>query len=399
MLEHVNREFRSLPQSRIAAGRGWAMLALACTAAAAITVGLAGLAGCSSNTGPNPDSTASRAAAIPPQAEAFDRLGYRLQYRTFATVIPGESVEFFEPLGDVLATQDSGSVITITEARTGARKWVDQVGSPLIKFFGAVRDDKRLIVSSESEAFFFELDTGAVIDKQKMTDVITTAPVQFGDILVYGTSTKVVNGHSTLARFRLWGTLLDSPTDAKPVRIGDSGIVGMVSRLGDVAFVDGSTGLAVGRNHMFGAPAGDLATSEGAMFVASRDHSLWAFAADGGTQLWRYRTDAPLNHGPTYHDGRVYCDMGREGLCAFDSTTGKRLWSAPGVHGRVVALRGARALAFDGQQAVSLDTMDGSEVARETLTGIWMLKPDAIEGGALYAVSPNGVIAKLLPKP
>lgn len=355
--------------------------------------------GCSSTPKPTVASTAERAAAVPPQVEAFDRLGYRLQYRTFATVLPGERVEFFAPLGDVLVTQDSGSVVSVIEVRTGERKWVDQVGSPLITFFGAIRDGDRLIVSSEAEAFFFDVNTGAVLDKQKMTEVVTTPPVQIGDILVYGTATKVVNGHSMLARFRLWGALMDAPTETPPVMVGDGGVVGLVSRRGDVAFVDGSSGLAIGRNSMFGGAVGTPASSDGAMFVASRDHSLWAFAADGASQLWRYRTDAPLEHAPTYANGRVYCDLGREGMSAFDSASGRKLWSTPDVRGRIVAVRGGRLLAYDGRNAALLDASDGSVIERATLEKIAILVPDKLVDGTLYAVSENGVIARLTPRP
>lgn len=372
--------------------------------AAALSLAALGLvfaSGCSDSSSAKPAfTTAQRAAEVPPQVEEFERLGYRLQQRAFATVLPGASVKYFHPLGDALAVQDTSSVVTVLDTRTGERKWVDQVGSPLITFFGAIRDGKRLIVSSESEAFFFEIDTGAVIDKQKMSDVVTTPPVQIGDILVYGTATKVVNGHSILARFRLWGALMDAPTETPPVLLGNSTTVGLVSRAGDLAFVDGVSGLAIGRNNMFGPAVGTPATSDGAMFIASRDHSLWAFAAEGGSQLWRYRTDAPLRFAPTYSDGRVYCDLGREGMSAFDSNTGRKLWSAPDVHGRVVALRGDRALVFDNAtNAVLLDTTDGSVLDRVKLNNISMLVPDKIRDGTLFAVSPNGVIARLVPLP
>lgn len=372
--------------------RSWVLAACVCGAAVAPL-------GCESDAGPKHQTAAERAATVPAQAEAFDRLGYRLQRRAFANISPGEAMEYFQPMGDLLAAQDSGSVVTVIDDRTGERKWVDQAGSALIKFFEPVRDGKQLIVTSESEVFFFDVDTGAVLDKQKLTDVVTTAPALVGDVLVYGTTGKVVTGHSTLARFRLWGALMDSATETRPVRLEGGNIVGLVSRTGDVAFVDGVSGLAVGRNRMFGGAVGVPAVSEGAMFVASRDHSLWAFAAEGGSQLWRYRTEAPLRYSPKYSEGRVYCDLGREGMSAFESVDGRKLWSNADVHGEVVAIRKSELLVYDGETAVVIDATDGAEIARERLDQVWLLKAERLRDAPLYAVSPNGVISRLTAKP
>lgn len=345
-----------------------------------------------------------RAESTPAQNEQWDKLGYRLQWRAFATVRGGAGgssghITFFAPLGDVLVAQDSSSDITVIEANSGSRRWSDRVGSPLIRCYGAVRDQKRLIASTESEVLFFDIETGTLSTKQKLADVATTAPAQVGEVLVFGTASNVVLGHHLRSGYRLWGTLMNAPTEVAPIAVGPDGIVGMVSREGDVAFTSAATGTTVGRGKIFDGPNAELAASDTVMFIASRDHSLYAFTREGGSQLWRIRTEAPLRWSPTYIDGTVYCDLGADGLSAIDATTGNVLWNNKRIAGHVVVLNKGRLLVFDGSRASTLDAKDGSLVETVVLQDTHFLVADSVKGGSLYAVSSGGVIAKITGKP
>jgi outer membrane protein assembly factor BamB len=138
------------------------------------------------------------------------------------------------------------------------------------------------------------------------------------------------------------------------------------------------------------------------MFVASLDHSLYAFSPASPTPVWRHRTDTPLRHEPAYHNGVVYCAVDGTGLVAFDARgfngNAKELWTSPGVIGTVVGMRKGRLLVWTGTEGILIDPADGSIVDRATLSKVNMLKTDAFVDGNLYAVSEDGVVVKLLPK-
>jgi outer membrane protein assembly factor BamB len=155
---------------------------------------------------------------------------------------------------------------------------------------------------------------------------------------------------------------------------------------------------------MFKGPSHTPAASETTLFVASRDHSLYAFSADGGVQLWQFRTDAPIEGIPTYHDGRVYCAVPRLGLTAFDAANGKPLWSLKDNTGHVVCVRNGRLVVWmpdadgkSGGQALLVDPASGDVIERAELEQVAMLRPDAFVDGNLYLVSPSGVVTKLQP--
>lgn len=355
-------------------------------------------AGCDS-TGSKPPlpTPQERAAAVPMQTDEFAKLGYRIDWRGFSTMLPGSTVKFFDIFGDIVVAHGSGGVVTVMESKNGSTRWSDQAANELTKFVGNIRDLDRLIISSDSEAFFYDVASGTLKARQKLAIVTNTRPVQVNDILVYGGASGQVLGHLTLNGFKQWGAMMKGPIEADPLAVG-RGRVALVSSGGDFYVIDGGTGLIQARGTMFAGTQAPIAASEKLVFIASEDHSLYAMSIDEGRQLWRIRTDAPLRKAPVFHDGRVFCDMGEGGMSAFESATGKQVWSNPKVSGTVVAVRNKRLVVYNGATAVTLDPAKGTIIDTVTLTNIKMLKPDAFVDGNMYAVSGNGVIAKLAPR-
>lgn len=342
-------------------------------------------------------SPQQRAAEVPLQIDEFGKLGYRLDWRGFATMLPGQTVRFFDTLGDVVCVQESAGVVSVLEAKSGVTRWSDQAAGPLTKFVGNVRDGDRLIVSSEAEAYFYDIASGNLKDKQRLAVVASTRPVQVQSILVYGCGNGQLLGHLMLNGFRQWGSTLGGPIESPLLEL-PRGRIATVSATGDIAVVDGLTGLFQARNRMYGGTATRMDASDGLIFVASLDQSLYAFAIDSCALVWRKRTDAPLHQPPTFHDGRVYCDMGAAGLSCFEAATGKELWTNARLHGEVVAFRNKRLILWDGAVATTIDPAKGVAIDSVPLQNVSMLRPDQFADGHLYAVSPSGVVAKLSPR-
>ncbi len=359
-----------------------------------LAAGLAASACSSSAKTPALPTPEARAAAAPMQADAWTKLGYRIDWRGFATMLPGSKVLFMDQLGDVVAVQESSGVLSVLEVKTGATRWSDQVASSLSRYIGNVRDGDRLVSSTDSEAFFYDLQTGTLKARQKLSIVSNRRPVKVGEILVYGAGSGQVLGHLTLNGFRQWGAMMDGPIESDPLALSN-GRVALVSRGGDVVVLDGSSGLIDVKGKIYLGTEAALATGPEVLYIASLDHSLYAISERSGDILWRVRTDAPLREAPVLHEGVVYSDMGTDGITAFNATTGKKLWSNAAAKGEIIGVRNKRLLGFDGSNAYTLDAGKGTTVESVKLEGVSILKTDQFVDGNLYAASPGGVVTKL----
>lgn len=369
--------------------------------------GLVALAGCEtshqgSGTGGEsgkPMSVEQRATAVPMQADEFGKLGYRVEWRAFPTMLPGGRLESVDILGDALGAMDSEGVFSVIESTSGQQRWSDQVAGSLTRFFGSVRDDKHIVVLSESEAYYYDSQTGALKNKQRLSKVASTRPVRAGEILAYGTANGNVVGLNTLNGFAVWGSGVTGAVDVDPVGFPNGTDVAFASQGGDVLVLDGITGRGLGRARMFAGPGAAIASNDTLVFVASLDHSLYAFTRNSCQQVWRHRTGNPLRHPPVHVDGVVYCDLGDSGgLSALNASTGKVIWNNQDVGGQVVAIRRNKVLAYDGAKMYTLDPAKGTVIDTVPLTNIEFFRSSKIKDDTLYAVSPLGVVTKLSPK-
>src|SRR5690606_12085287 len=156
-----------------------------------------------------------------------------------------------------------------------------------------------------------------------------------------------------------------------PIMIGE-GLIGVVSQAGGIMFVDPLSGSSSGRAQVYGGTDVNTAASDELMFIASTDHSLYAYAAADARQVWRIRTGAPLRHEPTHPGGRCCATLPGPGRTAVDANTGPQIWNADGVEGTVIGLRDDYLMVWNAEtDTMSLvDPRDGSLVNRIPLPGV-----------------------------
>ena len=376
---------------------------LAVAAWALIAAGAAGLAGCATTgtaEGGAIVSAKERNARFTPATEAYSTLGYRHTWTGFPTMTAGARVSSLDVFEDVVTVVESGGVLSVLEAASGQTRWSDQLGNPLTKFLGVTRDDKQIICTTETDAYFLDIDTGTLVGKDRLLKVGNTPPEQVGNVLVYATAGGEIFGQVKLAGFRSWGHSMPGNISVRPGRMGNT--LGFVSSTGDVLFLDGATGTGFGRAKMFMGTDVPPATSEELMFVASRDQSLYAFSAASSAPVWRYRTNVVLHDRPVYNAGVVYCSINGQGLTAFsefgDGGRGNVLWTAAEVKGYVVGMRGGRLLVWDGSDACLLDPASGDLIERVALPGVTKVTTDGFVDGNLYMSTPEGLVIKLQPR-
>lgn len=328
--------------------------------------------------------------------EAYSELGYRLEWSGFPTIGPGERLKYLDVFDDIVVAQDSSSIISVLEYKNGQTRWVDQAAGKLTRMLGNLRDGNRLISSSETNALFYDVDTGNLEDNQRLDVVGNAKPLKAGPILIYGTANGQILGHLVLNGYRLWGNNLYSPIEVDPVFV--AGTAALVSRTGDVIFVDPSRGSSTGRARMYDGPGAPVAVSEDLLFVASLDHSLYAISPQGGQVVWRLRTEHPLRSRPVHHDGVVYCHIPDEGLVALEATSGTRKWAAKEVKGYAIGMRAGRLLVWNAPEVVALDPRSGDVVTSVKLEEADFAFTDGFVDGTLMTANRRGTVEKWVPK-
>jgi hypothetical protein len=354
------------------------------------------LAGCgTSGTNRTPEE---RRAEFPIQNSDWGKLGYRQDWVGYPAVTDNLPILFAEAYPDIVVTLEGGSQVSILEATTGNRRCADQLANPLTKFVGMGRDANQIFVASEGEVFALDPQTGILHSRQKTEKIVSTEPVQFGNLMIFGTPSGEVLAHlaiNSVGGVKAWGFQTGGPVERKPALMGT--IVGAISISGQITFLDAQTGGLIGRNAIY-AGADTNPVSEGdVMYVASLDQSIYAFNAQGGSIIWRHRTPSPLHAQPTAHAGKLYCSVPGEGLICFDGATGSILWTCKNfANGTVVAINKNNLVVFNGEEGALVDMQRGDIIDRTKLPGVSFLKTDKFVDGNLYAISKSGVVAKFL---
>lgn len=370
--------------------------------AAALIMALAFTAGCSSviqgRREPGvPASVAERDAGFVIPFESYAAVGYRLDWRGYPTIHPGERVTRLAAYPDALVVHESGNALTVMESANGGVRWSTALASRLTRFVGLGRvNDPRhgdtITVASDSEVFLLSAATGTLVSRQAFGQVVNVGPLTVGSSGIFGSPAGELLCHQYANGIRFWTVGASGSYEQSPVRVGDA--VGAVTNTGRVSFIDPMSGRLLGGGRIFSGPGAPLTGNDYAMYVASLDQSLYGYLPTGDV-LWRHRTSAPLRQAPTATADAVYCTTDGS-LRAFDAYSGQVIWTAQGVAGTVLGRRQSNLLVWDGTTMALVDAARGDVIAREILPGVRLITMSAFDDGDMYVVSVSGVVAKFV---
>lgn len=332
--------------------------------------------------------------------EAMRAIGFRLDWRGYAILQSNAKLKSLTPLGSVIVAQDSRNVITVIEPDTGAIRWADAVPNELDTYRGHFLRGNELVSVTQSDITLRDIRNGTLRDRQRLSVLANTDAVFIDPMVMYGSTIGEAVGHNLNTGFKLWGNQLDSTIRVKPA-IAASGRVVFVSNRGEMLAIDPASGRAeTGRNRVFeGVDSSPVADAQRA-YVASRDHSVWAFNLIDGTQAWRYRTEAPLRSQPVLHEGVLYLYIPGEGLVALNAADGARLWANPELRGEVVGVRRGRLLIWDQEsdQLHAALASNGSVVTSQSFAGAKFISVEGFVDPNLYLVYEDGGIERFIPR-
>jgi len=181
---------------------------------------------------------------------------------------------------------------------------------------------------------------------------LTAAPIVQGDLLILGSTGRVLTVASATNGSEYWHRRFNGPVVGSPLRIGENVVVA----------------------------------------TASRDGRVYAYTLARGRKRWQRKLHAPVTASPLYHAGRVYAGTLRRDLYALDAGKGDVLWrtllpgsplGAPLVHDGALLLTTAR----DTLLRVSLD--HGAVTAMAGMRGTLTAAPALSAGRLLVPEHPN----------
>lgn len=338
----------------------------------------------------------------PPVPEAprdpFTTLGYRQAWASFSATPPGRVVQTVDFLDDQsVVVTDTGGVASGLSSGGGKLLWASNLDTPSTRFLGAFDDGPRVGIVADRRVYFVDRQQQTIVSVQQMERAGSAKPIRYGTVLLMGTGSGFSFAHNITTGFQSWAYAVGGPINFAPVQVGSDGVA-FASDSGNVLIVDATTGRSLGRAGLYSGPAAPLTAAPDAVFIASRDRSLYAIERAGGGERWRVRSEGPLDLAPIYHAGVVYCWFPARGLLAFDANNGAVKWAAPEVRGTVVGMRGNRLVVWNPPEAILLDAAKGEVVARVTIDDAKMLLTDKFVDGSLFTVSASGRVAKYQPR-
>lgn len=369
-----------------------AMVGLACL----VTVGGCGSSrraggdgGSSQDTNPNSQALA---------ADPYTVIGYRPVWKSVAQVANRHAISHLDVTGEEVLAMDSSNILTYIDAASGKVRWAVDLGDSLARFYGAGVWRGMVWSVGDTVMYFLDSRTGEVLDRQRLDALARTRPAIVGDIAVFGTSRGEILGHNMRAGFKGWGFGYDraSTVTVPPVQVGAA--VATVTNRGELLVIDALSGRLVGSNSLYDAMVGTPVADDDTVYCASLDQSVWAFAAYGGEQRWRVRTSERITGQAALLGDRLFIELPGEGFACMRTSDGSRVWTAQGVKGDALGVRGGRLLVWDGSTMTVLDMTRGDVVDTAQIQGVSKLVTDNFVDGNLYAATADGSITRYEPR-
>jgi outer membrane protein assembly factor BamB len=334
--------------------------------------------------------------------EARD-LGYRIdwQFPTFGRALRRLWVRY-----DSVYTLDERNFMTRIRREQGDRVWRLPVGGPLDEMLGidVIPDRERIFVTAGSGVLVLDIDTGSQIQKQRLNKIASTAPVRFGQYLIYGSRTGQLAWHSYVLNSYWRGYQISNSIEVQPTLADDYVIA--VGNDGRIMSIHAPSASQAWSFEALAPVVARPAASDGVTFVASLDQHLRAFDIDNDrAPLWEYLTESQLDDPPMVIGDRVYQQVETEGLVCFeaqpaDAPGGIVVWRAADARGNVLTRLGADLIAWDAENK-RLEVVDanlGALIKTIELPAVDTIQATSATDGELYATSPDGRVIRLVPR-
>lgn len=371
---------------------------------------VAGSISCTPSAGPSKRRSAStgslsmdleREYLIGPKAART--LGLRIDFQTQTHPEDESGISLLSVQGDAIFVLDGVNFLTRLRGDNGQRIWRLPVAGRLDEIQGITYQpsSERVFLTSTSDLLVLDDDTGSMIDKQKLGQIASTAPVTFGEFFIYGARNGQVVWHSYEVGYQWRGYQVSPTMRVAPLLVNE--VIVATGSDGRIMVLDGASAAGIWNKRLLNEVAAEPATDGGLLYIAGLDQYLWAINVANGRTLWKYLADVPLDSSPTVLDGQLYQQIPGSGLHCFaarpiDTPGGELLWTAPTVRGNVIGAHAHRLFAWDDDDRVLtvVDAARGGVMETVNLPDVTHLYMR--DNGDLFAASDDGRVIALVPR-
>lgn len=335
---------------------------------------------------------------------AAREMGYRIDWQYPSM---GRPIRDFAVQADSVFTLDSNNVLTRLRREEGDRVWrIPVAASRIVEILGItyIPEDERIYLTTGGELLVLDSVNGSPVGKQELERIANTAPLVFGQFLVYGSRNGQIVWHSYRLDSEWRSYQISNSVQISPVY--EEGYVIAIGSDGRIMNLRARSATQVWSAKALGPIVAPPVAGNGAVYVASLDQHLRAYElSEARSPLWQYLTESPLAEGPVLIRDRVYQQVADEGLVCFnalplDRPGGEVLWRAGDAAGSVLTRMDDTLLTWDaaGRRIQLVDDRLGAVIRNLDMPRIDEIIATDVEEGDLYATGTDGRIIRLVPR-
>jgi outer membrane protein assembly factor BamB len=331
--------------------------------------------------------------------DAAAELGYRIQWVQKLPLTGGARITHAEVLGDRVVILDDRNMITVFSGADGRLLWSTAVGRTVEKFTKPVRMENRILVTSETRIYHWNIDTGEHFRVHTTTYATNSSSIITGpNRVVNGSPTGLVYSQNLDEGLMLWNYKMDSGISTNPMLIGPSLIVTTVG--GQIASINPANGALLWRLPTWGRISAQPAATEQLLFVASEDQSLYCVEKAIGRINWRYYSDESLRRSPfPVPEKNIVLQPAQAHMLGIHMETGKLVWKSDFHEGEPFALRNGLVYHHvPGKGLVLMDPTNGRIAKEVPFPAVRRVRTDTGKGASIYLFQDDGQMLKLSPR-
>jgi len=330
------------------------------------------------------------------------KLGLRINYQTQTYPEAGSGIQLLSVQADAIFVLDGANFLTRLRRANGQRTWRLPVAGRLdiIQGINYQPRTERVFLTTTSHLLVLDDDTGSMIDKQRLGQIASTAPVVSGTFFIYGSRNGQVVWHSSEVGYQWRGYQVSPTIRVAPLLV--DGVIIATGSDGRVMVLDAASAAGIWNKRLLNEVTAAPTVDNGLLYIAGLDQYLWAIDIANGRTLWKYLAEVPLDSPPTVLGGQLYQQIRGTGLHCFatrplDAPGGEILWTSPDVNGDVIGAHGHRLFVWDADKRV-LAVVDAARGGVMTTVTLPDVKHIYMRGaGELYAADDDGRVIALAP--
>lgn len=195
---------------------------------------------------------------------------------------------------------------------------------------GMARQQKTLLVNSETRLYSLDIQNGQLINMVPLTYSTITGPAVYQGLSLFVGLNGNIFSQDMSNGFSSWEYQLSDSIFVWPLLIHNTAFV--VDRRGVMVLMDAKDGKLIWRRQPVGAIHGQPTAGATTIFVPTLDNKLLCLNRITGRDNWVYRNEQGFKDGPIVVANLALQTLAQsQQVVAIDASSGKELWQVPGV--------------------------------------------------------------------